>query len=189
MFHLEWMITKSTHGGWKTSPIYLDFMAFRKTTWLQDAICTFVALSSALVITTVATRCNSLYDSHGAAERCPGWISICPTGSSLSRFPDVFESLGPRGQHLILYCKNLLQNPSLSSGIEPAGERKLFINCFFFPWAAKMAWWVSLVHITALTAEKNIQTHPSHRSTVASNNHVYFFFLKVLILKIKKYSK
>lgn len=60
-----------------------------------------------------------------------------------------------------MYYKNDLSPPC----IKPAGEGKLFINCFSFPLAAMMALCVNQVHITALTAEEVIHNHLLHMNT------------------------
>lgn len=64
--------------------------------------------------------------------------------------------------------KNLLQNPSLSSGIKATGEDRLFSNCF--PLAAETGClWVNSVHIMALIGEQVIQTHQLCMCRIASS--------------------
>lgn len=95
-------------------PLSINWVSwfFKKRIWLHRCNLNFQHRRRPLVITTTRSSCHGPEnDSHTAREWCPGWISFCPTGSALSHSPDVFECLGPRGQHLILHWQKSITKP------------------------------------------------------------------------------
>lgn len=114
----------------------LGFHSILKRTWLHR--CYLSTPRGSLAITIMRSNCHCPQsDSHWVGEWCPGWISFSPTGNVLLRSSDVFECLGPGGQHLILHGQKSITKPiSLHSHWAQWG--RVDFPLIVFPWLQRL---------------------------------------------------
>lgn len=100
--------TQQLKLNWKTKNQLLRSHDIKKRTWLHRRNLHF---EHPLRLPDDNCLENGWCDSHQVWEWCPAWISFSPSGSVLYHCWDVFECLGPRGQHLILHGQKSITKP------------------------------------------------------------------------------